>query len=580
VSGRPWTRFCGPACALLAVAALAAGPARAQPPNIVLIVTDDQRWDTVTSMQTVERELVGRGVTFTNAFVVNALCCPSRASILTGQYSHSTGVYVNIGARGGPAFRDASTIATWLDAAGYRTALVGKYLNSYSGTYVPPGWDRWVAFSGDRFYYDYDLNVDGVVSSHGSLPSDYSTDVLAGEADSFIRGTSGPLFLYFTPYAPHATATPDAPDTPPTPAPRHADAFADIPPWRPANYNEADVSDKPRWVQAIAPLDAAGRAEVDAFRRNHLRALLAVDDAVARILDALADTGRLRNTLVIFTSDNGLAWGEHRWRSKLVAYEESIRVPFVVRYDALGSTPRTEARMVLNIDLAPTLAAAAGTGAPKAEGRSLLPLLAAEAKPWRRDFLVEHLGAPRNPVVPTYCAVRGQGYAYVQYATGEEEVYDLGADPFELDNRAGDPTLRETLVGLRTRLVQLCRPPPPRFAPRSPCLIDGTAGPDFLNGTAFFDYICGRTGSDVLVGGSSGDVLVGGPGADRVSGRWGPDRLRGGLGPDNLDGGPGDDVIVADDGWPDAVRCGLGQDLVQADRFDKVAPECESVVRR
>src|SRR3990170_6725693 len=200
--------------AVLVGLALAPPPASAQttaPPSIVLVVTDDQRWDTLWAMPSVEADLVDNGVVFSNGFVVNPLCCPSRASILTGRYSHGTGVYTNTSPDGGfSLFDDDSTVATWLDAAGYRTALVGKYLNGYDGVTIPPGWDHWVAFSGNQgSYYDYSLNVDGALEPHGSAPEDYSTDVLATHAESFILGVPAeePVLLYMTPYAPHGPAT-------------------------------------------------------------------------------------------------------------------------------------------------------------------------------------------------------------------------------------------------------------------------------------------------------------------------------------------------------------------------------------
>lgn len=425
------------------------------PQTIVLILTDDQRWDTLSLMPTVQSELVAHGVTFPNGFVADPLCCPSRASILTGRYPHSTGVWGNRGPMGGfQAFHDGSTVATWLRAAGYHTGLFGKYLNKYEGTYVPPGWERWAALSGadphQDFYYGYDLNLDGHVTSMGHDPQDYSTDVLAGHAVSFIRQTSGPLFVYFAPFAPHA---------PGTPAPQDTGALADLPLGRPPNFMEADLSDKPAWLRA----HHEGSEEVilnDAVRWDTYRSLLALDRAVGSIVSALQDTGRLADSLIVFTSDNGMLWGEHDWVGKIVPYEESIRVPFVVRDDRLLAQARTDPHMVLNVDLAPTFAAAAGVAAPDAEGRSLMPLLEGGAGGWRTDFLVESM---RYSHVPSYCGVRDPGYLYVVYETGEEELYDLAADPYELQNRAGDPSLTEVRDRLRARLHELCSHPPPFF---------------------------------------------------------------------------------------------------------------------
>jgi N-acetylglucosamine-6-sulfatase len=409
-------------------------------PDIVLVVTDDQRWDTLWAMPRVQELLAGRGITFANAFNTNPFCCPARASILKGAYSHGTRVYQNSGTFGPfPGFNDSSSIATWLDATGYRTALIGKYFNGYTSSrasYIPPGWDRWVAFamsnSGGGGFTNYDLSVDGTLVHHGSLATDYSTDVLGGYADGFVRSTPAdtPLFLMFTPYAPHQPAAVAA---------RHAKAFPGLSPYRPPSYDEADVSDKPAFIRKLAPL--------------------AVDESVARIVGALESSGRLGNTMIVFASDNGYLLGEHRWGQKRVAYEESIRMPLVVRYDPLIGSARSDPNLVLNIDLAPTFAALAGVSAPGAEGSSLLGLLSDPGSSWRSDLLVENKGS----APPTYCGVRNAGWIYVQYSTGEEELYDLVADPYQLRNLVTDPAAVPTLNAMRLRLRELCSPPPPGF---------------------------------------------------------------------------------------------------------------------
>lgn len=428
-------------------------------PNIVLILTDDQRWDTLWAMPKVKRLLLSKGVNFSNAFVVNASCCPSRASILTGKYSHSTGVYKNEAPYGGfSSFRDGSTVATWLKGAGYRTALIGKYLNAYTNlSYIPPGWSRWFAFPNQGGYFDYTVSDNGTTRAYGSATSDYSTDVLAAKAASFITTTpsSRPLFLYFAPKAPHE---------PFTPAPRHNTAFSTLAPYRPPSYNESDVSDKPAWLRSRPPLSASRQVENDAIRRNQYRTLLAVDDAVGRIVNALANTGRLSNTLIVLTSDNGFHWGEHRlMKAKWTAYEESIRVPLVVRYDPAVAAAREDRRPVLNIDFAPTFATLAGTTAPAAEGASILPLLSSFDGTWRNDFLVEHLKSGEQ--ITTYCAVRDEQYLYVAYETGEKELYDLSMDPYQLQNQANNESYTGILSALGSRLHDLCNPAPPGMAP-------------------------------------------------------------------------------------------------------------------
>ena len=330
---------------------------RSDPPNVVLILTDDQRWDTVGGdADGRSYELADHGISFERGYVSNPLCCPSRASILTGRYSHSNGVYTNKNGQphgGFRAFDDRSTVATWLDEAGYRTAMLGKYFNGYEGPYVPPGWDRWFATYVNGAFYDYLATDDGVVRTYGSDAADYGTTVLATEAVRFIESTPAdtPLFLYFAPHAPHEPAMA---------APGDRRAYTDLGAWRPPNYDEADVSDKPAYIRDQPRMDAVASARIDEFRRSQYASLLAVDRAVGTIVDALEQRGRLSNTLIVYTSDNGMLWGEHRWGTKLVPYEESIHVPFIVRFDPMIGSPREDEHLVVNIDLAPTIADARG----------------------------------------------------------------------------------------------------------------------------------------------------------------------------------------------------------------------------
>jgi arylsulfatase A-like enzyme len=440
-------------------------------PNVVVILTDDQRWDALSRMPTVKSELVNKGVSFANSFVVNSLCCPSRVTFLTGTYSHTNHVYTNFGVHGGwPAFKaDGNTVATWLNRADYETALVGKYLNLYKasrfGTYIPPGWDRWITFTEERDretgggpqYFDYKLTVDGAIEQHADSRTDYATDVLADHADDFIRTApvERPLFLYFAPPAPHP---------PGTPAPRDAGAFGGIHAWRPPSYNEKDVSDKPRYIKKINRFSAKQRRATDKLRRHQLESLLAVDDAVNQLLTALQDTGRLQNTLIVFTSDNGFSWGEHRWVGKEVPYEESIRVPLIMRWDD-GGLPAgtTERRFALNLDLAPTIAHAAGVAPRGAEGRSLLAMVQNPGARGRDHFLIEHLGQTDPP--PTYCALRSKKALYVRYTHDKnrkafEELYLLGKDPYERSNVADKPRHHRLLRSMRRTTKHLCQPLP------------------------------------------------------------------------------------------------------------------------
>ena len=435
-------------------------------PNIVFILTDDQRFDTIDAthsidgvtpvMPTVMSEIVNKGVRFENSFVTTALCAPSRASLLSAKYSHTTGVHDNGGSDGGfAAFDDVSTIPVWLKAAGYHTGLYGKYINGYNGAapYIPPGWDEWHAFK-QVSYFDYTLENNGAEVAYGSADADYSTDVLRDLAVQFIHDASSqqPFFLYFAPKAPHAPATP---------APRHAGMFSSLPPWRPPNYNEADVSDKPAWVQAIAPWGANKQNNQDAFDRKQLESLQAVDEAVAALLQALTDIGQIDNTIIVFASDNGYSWGSHRWEPKQCEYEECMRVPLAIRYKALAPLPRVESGFGLNIDHGLTLAELAGAiPDPGADGVSMVRLLDGTATTWRTDFLQEHWDSTAGDEtdvgsIPTYAEVRGIPWKYNELVTGETELYDIVTDPYELSNVSSDPGNAATVAALAVRLREL-----------------------------------------------------------------------------------------------------------------------------
>ncbi len=425
-------------------------------PSIVLILTDDQRADSLSLMPLLHRELVQRGVSFANAVVSTPLCCPSRATLLTGRYAHSHGTYRNAGPYGGVAsFRDGQALPVWLQRAGYTTAYVGKYLNGYRGRRVPPGWDRWRAFSWGWGYFGYRL-VDerGRVRRFGSAPEDYSTDVLAREAVKLIRSARAPFFLLFAPAAPHEPAVP---------APLDRDRLAELPPHAPPSLDEEDVSDKPAYVQARPRLGARRLQVAARYRQAQLESLLAVDRAVGAVVAALRRRGLLDQTIVIYTSDNGVMWGEHRLPAglKAVPYEETIRVPLIVRWQALPVVPITENPLVANVDLAPTIADLAGVPLPRADGRSLVPLLLGGSRRGR-EVVLEYLHAPRSSI-PSYCGLRGERYKYVLYETGEEELYDLVADPHELANLASSERYARLRDRLRRRTARACSPPPPGF---------------------------------------------------------------------------------------------------------------------
>ena len=460
----------------------------AEQPNIVLILLDDLETRSLELMPNVVTLLEERGVSFSNYFVSTPTCCPSRASLLRGQYPHNHGVLKNGGPQGGFATfqglnRESSTAAVWLQDVGYRTALLGKYLNGYpqdaDPTYVPPGWDEWYATIRGGFF-NYQLNENGQIVRYGESPEEYSTDVLAAKATDFVRRAAPadqPFFLYLAPHAPHGD---------PESAPRHAEALADAVAPRVPSFNEADVRDKPRWVQQSPLLGAEEITEIDALYRNRVRSLLAVDELVTDLVAALDAADALDNTFVFFTSDNGFQVGEHRRTAKGMPYDESIRVPLLVRGPGVPAG-HVEERLAFNIDLAPTIAALGGTKAPRfVDGRSLAPLLVGDPAPeaWRQAGLIEwlHPVATRRQLaelkqqddgeaepdggsrgVPTFTALRAADVLYVEYATGERELYDLNTDPYQLENLAegAEPDrlarLSEQLKALQDCAAASCR---------------------------------------------------------------------------------------------------------------------------
>jgi N-acetylglucosamine-6-sulfatase len=454
-----------PCWLLAAVMAVLAAPAMAQPtppPNIVLVLSDDEDLGIHPAMLKVKALIEDQGTVFENFFVPYPLCCPSRAAILRGQYPHNTLVLGNLPPQGGfltfrRLGREDSTIATWLQQAGYRTAFYGKYLNGYTEADAPPpGWDEWHAGNNDGYFnVDYKLNANGAVETYGDAPEDYLTDVIARKAADHIRRFAAegrPFFLYIAPFSPHS---------PYNPAVRHAELFADVRLPRPPSFDEADVSDKPGFLQELPRLRQDQIDEIEAHHRRRLQCLQSVDDLVETVVQTLEATGQLANTYVVYTSDNGFHLGLHRMvEGKDTAYEEDIRVPFALRGPGVPAGRRIEA-MGLTTDLAPTFAAWAGAAAPDfVEGRSLVPLLVDPSIPWRQSFIVQRLGLesdeqlkPANAV-----AIRTTRHTYVAYNDGERELYDLAQDPFQLQNI--EPAAAPALIdALATRLTTLgaCR---------------------------------------------------------------------------------------------------------------------------
>jgi len=428
--------------------------AAAQPhrPNIILIVADDLDNRSVAYMPNLKTLIAEQGVTFSNYFNNVPLCGPSRASILRGQFAHNTQIQTNQLPDGGfEKFRDLghenSTVATWLQAAGYRTALFGKYLNGYPAnqqqTYVPKGWDEWYGTMEGHFF-NYDINENGKIVSYGNRPEDYETDVLARHATDFIkRNKAVPFFIYLAPFAPHS---------PHTPAPRHQNAFPGITAPRLPSFNESNVGDKPQWVRRLPLLTGNDVATIDLNYRERLQSLLAADDMIKSLIDTLAAIQELDDTYIFFTSDNGFHLGEHRIANgKNTAYDEAAHLPLIVRGPGVPKGKTVE-HFVQNLDYAPTFAEFAGVRAPSfVDGRSFAPLLKDNPPPintWRPGALIEHWGKETNDRTPTLQALRTADYLYVEYQTGERELYDVRNDPYQLRSlhASADPTLISQLA--------------------------------------------------------------------------------------------------------------------------------------
>ena len=422
-------------------------------PNIVFVLTDDLDYASAQKMPAINSLLVEEGVSFQNAFTSQSLCCPSRATILTGLYAHSSGIKGNKPPDGGfEKFRDEGleedTIAVRLQEEGYRTAYFGKYLNGYPGddpTHVPPGWDEWHGKIKEQKLYDYEINENGEVVSYGSEEEDFYTDVLSEQANDFVRHASPeeqPFFMHVAPTAPHS---------PSTPAERHEGAFAGEEVPRPPSFNEEDVSDKPSWRKETVRLAEEDISEIDDYYRQRLESMLAVDEMVASLVEELEAAGELGNTYIFFTSDNGWFSGEHRIEEgKDRHYEESSRVPLFIRGAGIGAGSKV-GKLALNTDLAPTFAELAGARFA-ADGRSLAPLLRGEDRSnWRSAVLLEGFVGRKDRV---YSAVRTETHKYVEYGNGERELYDLKADPYELDN-AYENSSSSLLENLKARLEAL-----------------------------------------------------------------------------------------------------------------------------
>jgi len=461
------------ALAVLAVVAPSAQAQVAQRPNVLFVMTDDQTRESLRVMTRVRGGLMAQGTTFTRAISTYPLCCPSRATYLTGQYSHNHGVIHNGGAFGGYVRLDnTNTLPVWLQGAGYRTIHVGRYLNGYGTqnpdiTEVPPGWEDWNSTVDPTTfnYAKWTMNENGRIFQAGA-DGEFQTDFLGRRASEEIVQAAAdprPFFLSLTFPAPHNGSPVDSDDPPslgtPSPAPRHRNLFAAEPLPRPPNFGRADRSTKPQIVADKRRFTADDVAAIQENYQQELESLQSVDDAIERLLATLQATGELANTVIIYTSDNGFFHGEHGVRSeKVLPYEPGIRIPLIVRGPGVPVNKR-QSQLVGNVDLAPTILEIADAQPGRVQdGQSLFGLMRDPSLELGREFVLENGSGVNN--VPAYRALRNNRFLYVRHdSTGEHELYDLRKDPFQLknledsDRHAG--ILR--LLARRLRSLQRCR---------------------------------------------------------------------------------------------------------------------------
>ncbi|MQA10275.1 MAG: sulfatase-like hydrolase/transferase [Pseudonocardiaceae bacterium] len=446
-------------------------------PNIVYVLTDDMDSSLLRYMPEVQR-MQREGVSFSSYSVTDSLCCPSRASTLAGQFPHNTGIFTNDPPDGGfQAFHDRggerSTIGTHLQQAGYRTGFMGKYLNGYhprnkqggQQPYVPPGWNEWAVAGNGYPGYNYTLNENGKLTTHGDEPRDYLTDVLARKGNKFIRQNAEarrPFFLEVSTFTPHAPATP---------APRDKGAFPGLTAPRGPAFNEADMSDKPRWLRDQPALSPKQVSKIDRKYRKRAKSLQAVDDMLRRFRATLEATGQASNTHIVFNSDNGFHMGQHRLKpGKQTAFSTDTNVPLFVTGPGV-SAGRVAEQQVENVDLRPTFAELAGAPpAPDVDGHSFVgPLTGKPAPGWKTASLIEHhgpntrAGDPDRPVKgggnpPTYSAIRTPDGTYVEYADGQREYYDRRTDPHQLTNSYSTlSATRQAALHDRLAALERCR---------------------------------------------------------------------------------------------------------------------------
>lgn len=458
---RVWCRALAAALALSLPVVLPARAA-AQPRNVILILSDDHRYDFMGFMPGAPEwletpaldRMAAEGAHVRNAFVTTSLCSPSRASILTGQYAHRHGVVDNTS----PIPPGTTFFPEHLQRAGWRTAFIGKWHMGEDADDPRPGFDHWVSFRGQGVYVDPVLNVNG----ERRQMKGYTTDILTDFALEWLgrqatNGRQRPFLLILSHKAVHAEFVP---------AERHAGRYRDAPIPYPATManTESNYRDRPRWVYEQrfgwhgVEYAYHGALDFDTFYRRYAETLLALDESVGRVLDHLKQSGLASSTLVIYMGDNGFSLGEHGLIDKRHAYEESIRIPMLAwapGYIAPGSAPP---QLVRNIDIAPTVLALAGVQPPGVmDGRSILPVLTGDAGEWDSELLYEYYWEYAFPHTPTTFALRGDRYKYITYhgIWDISELYDLEADPQEQFNLIHVPAHRERIAAMRDRLWDL-----------------------------------------------------------------------------------------------------------------------------
>jgi N-acetylglucosamine-6-sulfatase len=443
--------------------ALQAQVPKSSKPNIIFILTDDYASNLVDFMPNL-KAMQKEGVTFSNYYVSNSLCCPSRASILTGMLPHNSGVKTNTKPNGGyDVFLEnngaANSFSVSLQNGGYKTAMMGKYMNGYLPRKHQPvkGWTDWFVSGAGYRNYNYDINRNGEVVRYGSAPEDYMTDVLSARADSLIRSwKSSPFFIEIATFTPHA---------PFTPAPRHEKLFRDEKAPRTPTFNKQADSTAPGWMRSLQPLGQKRIDRLNEIFRNRLRCVMSIDEMLGNLRKTLKEAGVAENTYIFFSSDNGFHLGDYSmFQGKQTPFDIDIRVPLI----AIGpkvAKGKLQSAIVSNIDLAPTFTALADvqlTG--NADGRNLQHLLRGKNTQkinWRNFAIIEHSRVTEDDndpdrqekedgTLPSYTALRFHDMLYVEYETGEISCYDTKNDPYELRNIAASLS-----PGLKSKLHKL-----------------------------------------------------------------------------------------------------------------------------